>query len=247
MDDRALEDPTQAIARIDTRQADFEATVLARLARRPVGDTELAYRATPKAGTLFLHGQILQRAEYPALGDFAAANGWPGVTATTITLPDMRGKVIRGVAVGGALGEQVGADSRALTTAQMPSHGHTASTTSDSHSHGGSAASAGSHIHDSGNGSMGSAGGHDQHFPTTQFNAAAGSDLGLSAWNSGGSGRGAHTHFFTFDILSAGAHTHSVTTSSDAHTHTVSVGATGGTTAVDMKQASLGWHIAVWT
>lgn len=250
-DDRALELPEEAIGRIDGKLADLESTILARLSRRPVGDVELAFRPAPKPGTIFLQGQTLNRADFPDLwawaqevgavvaGGYTAGNG-----STTFSVPDARGKALRVVAATGeAIGALVGADSRTLTTAQMPAHGHT--TSSDSHAHGGSVGSAGGHNHDTTNGRLDNNGGHGGHFPGTSFNAAAGADLGLAAWNSGGGTRGDHGHFFSLDITSVGGHTHPISTDDDAHSHTVDP--TGGGGAIDMRQASIGINLAVWT
>lgn len=226
--DRTFEGSEQAIATLLRRVDELEARTGEQWARRPTGDTELAFRTTPKAGTLFLHGQTLNRADFPTLWAWAQAHGavvaggyGAGNGSTTFTLPDMRGKVVRGVAATGeALGAQVGADSRALTEAQMPVHDHT-----------GTAATAGSHIHDSANGEMGSAGNHGGHVGGGNSPNADGFAQSNYTGQSGG-----HSHFFTFDILSAGSHSHSVT-----------IGNAGGTTPVDLRQASLGWHLAVWT
>jgi microcystin-dependent protein len=253
---RSLDDLTSALAALTAEVADMKSTATARDGRMPTGDTELAFRASPKAGTLFMQGQTLDRVEYAALWAWAQANGvvvpggyGVGNGTTTFTLPDVRGKVIRGVAVGGALGEQVGADSRALTEAQMPVHDHTATATTDSHSHGGSVGSAGSHSHDSSGGEMGSSGSHGAHNGGSanywqSLNDGQGLFTVPTAFNNSGGG---HTHSFTFDINSAGAHTHTITTSADGHTHTITVANAGGTTPVDLRQASTGWHVAVWT
>lgn len=231
--DRTFEGSEQAIATLLRRVDELEARTGEQWARRPTGDTELAFRTTPKAGTLFLHGQTLNRADFPTLWAWAQAHGavvaggyGAGNGSTTFTLPDMRGKVVRGVAATGeALGAQVGADSRALTETQMPVHDHT-----------GTAATAGSHIHDSANGEMGSAGSHDGHVSQSNVNHAVGTGGLHGHPPSWGDTDGGHSHFFTFDILSAGSHSHSVT-----------IGNAGGTTPVDLRQASLGWHLAVWT
>lgn len=213
MDDRPLESAEAAIGRIDSKLADVESRLLARLSRRPTGDVELAFRATPKPGTLFLQGQTLNRADYPALWAWAQANGavvaggyGAGDGSTTFTVPDMRGKVVRGASTAAALGELVGADSQVLTTSQMPSHSHSGSTGSDSHSHSGSTSSSDG---------------------VGAYTVAAGTERRV--------------------VADDNDHTHTFTTGSDSHTHTVSIGSTGGSTAVDLRQASVGWHIAVWT
>lgn len=228
MDDRALLTLEETVAQLRRDQDDRFSTLLARASRLPTGTMLPTLATVPPPGTLLLHGQTVQRADYPDLWAWTEATAAGGFvrTATTLALPDTRGRVLRGTpASGETVGQQVGADSRTLTEAQMPVHGHTGST-----------GSAGAHIHDTANGEMGLAGGHGGHFPGTQFNAAAGTDLGLAAWNSGGASVGGHNHFFTLDITSGGAHSHSV-----------SIGTAGSGQAFDNRPASLNGHYLIWT
>lgn len=231
-DDRPLDDPASAIAELRAELADIRSTSNARQYQRPTGDIEIAFRGTPKPGTIFLQGQTLNRADFPDLWAWAQASGsvvaggyGVGNGGTTFTVPDMRDRVIVGAGGTVALGGTGGSATRTLTQANLPAHGHT-----------GTAASAGSHVHDSGGGEMASAGDHGGHFPGSSFLAAAGGDLGLAAWNSGGGNRGGHNHFFTFDILSAGA-----------HSHTLTINNTGSGEAFDNRPPYLGVNVAVWT
>lgn len=246
---RSLDDLTAAVATLMAKVADMESTAAARDGRGATGDTELAFRATPKAGTLFMHGQILDRAEYAALWAWAQANGGvvtggygTGNGTTTFTLPDMRGKVVRGASTASALGEQVGADSRALTTAQMPSHTHTATNTSDAHAHTGSTGTD-SHTHSGSTATDGSHSGHNSGVANfwQSLNDGQGS---FSVAANGQTSGGSHGHSFS---TTSDGHSHTMSVNSDTHTHTTTVGSTGGTTPVDLRQASLGWHVAVWT
>lgn len=228
-EDRPVEDYAAAIAALRAELEDHRSTVLARLPTMPTGTMLETLATTPPPGTLLLQGQTVSRTTYARLWqwvqDTSAGGFGVGDGSTTFTLPDTRGKVLRGAATGETVGQAVGSDSRTLTTANLPVHGHT-----------GTAASTGAHIHDSGNGQMASTGDHGGHFPGSQFNAAAGGDLGLAAWNSGGGNRGGHNHFFTFDILSAGA-----------HAHTLTINNTGDGQAVDLRQASIAVNHLIWT
>jgi microcystin-dependent protein len=230
-DDRPLESAEQAIAALRADLEDRYSTLLARAARLPTRlptGTMLATLATaPLAGTVLLQGQTLQRADYPALWAWAqatAAGGFgPGDGATTFVVPDCRGKVLRGVAAAGeTVGQQVGADTRALTIPNLPAHDHNVSTVSAGlHQHGGSTSSTGGHL------------GHSP-FGNGSPLAAAGSDYGFAPWNHGGSNLGGHSH--SVDIDDGGSHTHSVSESS-----------VGSGTAVDMRQASVAVNYLIWT
>lgn len=241
-DDRPLETTEEAVGRIDGKIADLESTLLARLARRPTGDVELAFRGTPKPGTLFLQGQILNRADYPDLWAWAQASGsvvaggyGAGDGTITFTLPDMRGRSVVGVGSNGtdtyALGQLTGAARVTLTTAQMPAHGHTASTGNDTHQH----ASDALHSH-----SISSDGGHAGHNSgATGTNASTGT--GLSVATTTQNTLGGHSH--GGGTGGAGAHSHDAMT----HSHTVTVGSTGSGAAVDARPMQIAVNWAVWT
>lgn len=134
-DDRAAEDPNEALGRLQTQLDDFQATVLARLTKRSTGDVEPTIRLTPKDGTLFLNGALVSRSTYAALWAWVQAESLviagmftTGDGSTTFGLPDFRGRMPIGVGTLGAdvyaLGGTGGAASRALTQAQMPAHSH---------------------------------------------------------------------------------------------------------------------------
>ena len=179
-DDRPINDPVQELAELRRVVEDMRTTLMTRTQRRPTGTVEGMLLAAAPAGTLLLDGTTKTRAAYPALWSWIVENGLNGGApfgngdgSTTFTLPDWRGRVPRGVASGGTPGQLVGADSITLSTAQLPSHSHSISS---SGSHGGHqnfpitvqagsgatdvmcgpAVSAGSHDHGGGTGNTGS-------------------------------------------------------------------------------------------
>lgn len=229
-EDRPLEDAETAIGRIDGDLADFKATILARLSRKPVGDVELAFRPSPKEGTIFLQGQTLDRATYPALwawvqevgalvtGGYTAGNG-----TTTFTVPDMRDKFIIGAGGAVAFGGTGGNASQTLSVANMPPHDHNVTVSLSQHE---------GHAHDI----FANGGNHGAHFPGTQINvgSGAGTIYGLAAWNSGGTGNVAHDHT---ESIEGGGKPHSVS---------VGESSAGSGTAFDNRPPYLGINVAVW-
>lgn len=233
-DDRPLETTEEAVGRIDGKIADLESTLLARLARRPTGDIEMAFRGTPKPGTLFLQGQTLNRIDYPDLWAWAQASGSVvagGYTAgngtTTFTLPDMRDRFLVGASAAIPLGGTGGAATRALVIANLPSHNHNVTGS-------GSTGSAGSHSHGGVVDNSGVHSGHNSGAVTGIDNPGGGLSIASSTQNN----NGGHTHSFGTDIAAG-------------HTHTVSVSITealvGSGTAFDTRPPWLGVNVAVWT
>lgn len=225
-DTRAVDDPVDALAQLQQQVADLTATFNARASRCPTGTLEPSFLPAPKADTLLCNGATISRADYPALFQWASDNSLIGPVfgagdgTSTFVLPDMRGAVLRMPAAGGTVGEKLGADSRVLTTANLPSHNHSVSVADHAtHTHHGITAQDGAH------------GGH---FPGSQFVAAAGVDYGLAAWNSGGVGSGTHNHGFDTDARPLSS-------------HVVSQSNVGSGTAVDLRQASFGLNVLIWT
>lgn len=223
-DDRPLEDPGERVSRVESDLADLRSTLLTRLARRPTGDIEPTIRTTAKPGTLIMAGQTLNRSDFPDLWQWAQDNSLviaglfgSGNGSTTFVLPDFRGRVLRGVAATGeAVGALLGADSVTLTVAQLPAHTHTVTLSEhEGHAH-----------------AVYGAGGHLGHFPGSEFDAPAGSTLGLAAWNSGGANLGDHSHDMSIEGM--------------GKPHTVTVGNTGSGSAVDNRQASVGVNWLIW-
>lgn len=102
----------------------------------------------PDSSWLFCYGQAISRATYSALFDAIGTNFGTGDGSSTFNLPDLRGRVPAGkddmggsaanrVTNGGSgitgttMGAAGGTETHTLTSAQMPSHGHT----QDAHTH----------------------------------------------------------------------------------------------------------------
>lgn len=228
MDDRPLDDPAAAISSLRADLDDLKGTLLAQLSRRPVGDFEIALRATAKPGTLICDGSNVSRTTYAALWAWAQAQSLVtsglftvGDGSTTFGLPDFRGHVLRGKAAAEAIGAVTGADTKTIATANLPAHDHNVSVSS-----------AGSHGHSFDTNASG--GNHGGHFPASSFLAAAGSDLGLASWNGvGATGNVAHSHSGNVD-------------SNGSHTHTVNESAVGSGTAFDVRQLGKAVTFLVW-
>lgn len=222
-EDRPIESVEEALARNERERKDFESTVLARLSRRPAGTIEWTLSTTARQYTVFLHGQTLPRATHPDLWrwiqDTSPAGFGVGDGSTTFTVPDTRGRVLRCTpAAGETVGQQVGADTRTLTTANLPAHDHNVGISSaGTHDHTGSMDSAGSHS------------GHNSGAVTGIDNPGGGLSIASFTQNSGGS----HAHGFS--INNAGSHTHPVTESS-----------VGSGTGFDNRPAALNGHLLVW-
>lgn len=214
-EDRQVQDQVEAIRALRAELDDMRSTLLARASRRPTGDVELAFRATPKPGTLFLQGQTLNRADYPALWAWAQASGsvvaggyGAGNGTTTFTVPNMQGRVLMGAGTLGtdtyALGALTGVARHTLTTGEMPSHNHTPF-----------------------NGSMSSAGGHNQH------------NQDFRNFNNGSGANGVASFYTAFDAgVDKGSHTHAFS---------LEISNTGGGGAHENRQPSLAVNFAVWT
>lgn len=141
-DDRAIGDPAQEFAALRRLVDDLKSTVMTRTLRRPTGTIEASLLTAQPAGALFLNGQTVSRATYPALWQWANDNllvgSGPTTNAfdvgdgsTTFSLPDFRGRVVRNVASGEGILQNVGAD----TTTAVAAHTHTISTDGSHFSH----------------------------------------------------------------------------------------------------------------
>jgi microcystin-dependent protein len=173
---------------------------------------------------LLCDGSAISRSTYASLFAAIGTQYGSGDGTTTFNLPDIKGRTIVGKDSGqtefDTLGEQGGAKTHTLTTAQMPSHTHTGTTSSDgahTHTFSGTTSTDGSHQH------TGARGGTSA-LVLTQ--TAAGDGGVANRWHladgsSGGVGilgtlaAGSHSH--TYSGTTSGAstnHTHTFTTSS---------------------------------
>lgn len=171
-DERSVDDPVQQLGTLQRDFEDFRSTMVARLSRRPTGDIEPTIRDTAKASTLLMQGQLVNRADYPGLwqwagdqalvrtGLFTVGNG-----TTTFGLPNFSGRYIVG---GGTFetitygaGDLVGDNFRALVTGNMPAHNH---------------------------------GGVGNHNPHPEFGIPVAAGSGATAWAGANLSLGAHTH-----------------------------------------------------
>lgn len=227
-DDRPVEDPADALGRLQRQLDDFQATVNARLVRSPTGDIEATTRATAKQNTLICNGQLVSRTTYPDLWQWVQDNSQVvtglytnGDGSTTFGLPDFRGRIPIGVGTLGAdtyaLGQLDGTAKPVITTAQMPAHGHSVSVTGG-----------GNHDHEFTTESGGDHGGHN----SGSFGVAAGGD-GATAGN-GNTSNGNHSH-------------HGFTGHQPDHTHTISQSNVGSGAAFDVRQPSIAINWLVWT
>lgn len=227
-DDRAVEDPTTAVARLQRELDDLRSTLLARVGIRATGDVEPTIRTTPKPNTLIMQGQVVQRAAYPGLWQWVQENALlkvglfgPGDGSTTFGLPDFRGRVLRGVAASGEVpGALIGTDSLVLAIANLPAHTHTINAVND-------------HIHprNSGNRFTNETGWHDGH------NDRTGTSMAGSPPNP----------TVAYGIAQGGVHNHTVDPGdpSGGHSHTATN--TGSGTAIDTRQASVAVNWLIWT
>lgn len=87
------------------------------------------------AGWLYCDGSPVSRTTYAALFSKVGTNWGVGDGSTTFNLPDYRGVMPLGISGTHTLGSKGGAETVALTTAQLPSHSHTGLTGVENQSH----------------------------------------------------------------------------------------------------------------
>ena len=201
--------------------------------------------AAAPSGWLECDGSAVARADYADLFSAIGTVYGAGDGSTTFNLPDLRGEFLRGLdsgrgvdadrVLGSAQGEEYKSHTHTGSSSNTGSHTHTGSVTVNSngaHTHtvSGTAASAGAHTHTLRNylsewGSVSAATAGIEH------NIARGNDQGVRDSNNAVLSAGAHTHTVSGSAASAGAHTHtgsaSIASSGD-HTHAVTVAASGG-------------------
>lgn len=98
-----------------------------------IGEVRFIAIAAPPAGWLVADGRAVSRATYGALFAAIAAVFGPGDGSTTFNLPDARGRALVGAGQGTGLamrttGTKWGVEAIVLSTAQMPTHAHGATT-----------------------------------------------------------------------------------------------------------------------
>ncbi|WP_244474577.1 phage tail protein [Methylobacterium sp. Leaf85] len=226
--------------------------------------------AAMEPGWLPCDGRALSRTVYSALFSIIGTTWGNGDNSTTFNIPDLRGRAMFGAdnlggtaanvltgaggatGLAGALGSSGGAQTVALTIAQMPSHSHTGTAAAaGGHNHGGSTGSAGAHDHGAATASAGghahsgttNAGGshthtgsaapdgtHSHNVKYSQVVLAGGPDIyaAISIGAPGANGTtdpgGAHTH--AVSINAGGEHQHGFSTDPvGGHTHTISAAA----------------------
>lgn len=254
-DDRPAQSEIQTIAQLRRDVDDLRSTVLARVSRRPAGAVEPTILEVAPPDTLLLQGQLVLRDVHPVLWQWVQDNGrvkaglfTAGDGSTTFGLPDLRGRVLLGAGTLGpdtyAVGQLVGAASRVLTEANLPSHDHNVGVAAHAtHDHNVATSSGGSHFHAI-NSSTGSAGSHGGHVGAGASPNANAPEQQTSYTVSAGS----HTHAIDTDTGTTGAHTHAVTEAlAGPTTHTVTESLIGSGTAVDVRQPGIAVGWLIWT
>jgi len=111
----------------------------------PAGFVALYAGITPPAGWATADGSEISRAEYPSYAANMAAASYPwgsGDGTKTVNLPDLRDKIPVGASGTKVLGSGGGAETHAVTTAELPVHNHGGATgtgtssTRPAHNHG---------------------------------------------------------------------------------------------------------------
>lgn len=230
-DERPAPDPVEAIADLQRRLDDLETTLAARILRRPTGDVEMTWRATPKDNTLIMQGQTVTRAAYPQLWAWVTEQALAGVGkpfglgdgSTTFVLPDMRGRVPIGAGTLGpdtvTVGQLIGAARVTLAEANLPRHDHSFSIANHSN-----------HSHTFNTQFLGSHNGH---------NDASGV---IPPWTGGPT--------LPYGVEPAGDHSHGgETTQNSAGSHAWNATPFGSTspTGLDVRQPGVGVNWLIWT
>lgn len=167
---------------------------------------------TAPDGWLLCNGQAISRTDYADLFAVIGVAYGSGDTATTFNLPDLGGRVPVGANNTYLVGGHGGSETHYITTDEMPSHNHTAST-----------ASAGAHTHAFG----------DNRVLTYNYKATSSTGVSERAVAKASSGsymapvvNNSKTDWAGWDV----------TGSAGAHTHTVTVNSSGGGEAMSLMQ-----------
>ena len=228
--------------------------------------TMLPYPAGTSAPEFFLlaNGQAVSRATHARIFDLFGTTYGAGNGTTTFNLPDGRGRAFIGldtmgttaadrVAAATTLGWTGGAETHALTTAQLAAHTHTGTTsTSGSHSHSGTTGAAGGHSHVtfgggvSGRRAVLTAADHPGHSGVGTYVQATGSTTGATSYDPTTNSVSGHAH--SFSTSTDGGHTHWYTTgSSGNHSHSFTTASSGSGDAHNNLQPSMAgsWIIKI--
>lgn len=226
-DTRPADDPVTALANLQKQVDDLQSTLLARVARMPTGTVMGTLLAAAPANTLLLNGSAVTRATYPVLWQWVQDNSLVktglftnGDGSTTFGLPDFRGRVLLGAGTL-AVGATVGADTITLSTAQMPSHGHSVTIQS---------------VGDHGHGLSGDGGNHGNHNGGLDTIASAlqgYQDFFHGVASNTGVGNAGHSH--------GGG-----TGGGGGHSHTVNQSNAGSGSAIDVRQSSIAINWIIW-
>jgi hypothetical protein len=147
-DDRPALLPEEAIAALRRDVDDLKSTLSYRTSRRPTGTMEPTFLTTVPPDTLLLNGASVNRITYAGLWKWVTTNSLNGTIGvqpfgngdlvTTFQLPDLRGRVLIGNDGLAPVGADVGANTKLITIANLPPHGHEiGGGTDDAGSHGG--------------------------------------------------------------------------------------------------------------
>lgn len=227
----------------------------ARLANTSPSGTVVAFAGSVvPSGYLLCNGQAVSTSTYAdlyaAIGNtYDTSGGQAAPGAGLFRVPIMTGRIAVGQNAGtfAVLGSTGGAETVALTTAEMPSHTHV----QDAHDHGAGTLTAAlggvQHTHTTGTLSTGSTGGTHSHTASSNTTGSHDHVLEMAAANST-----SHYHSTVADRVStkpitttsthdsddpvqvAGSHSHTITvnTTNSGHGHTLS-GSTGNASAID--------------
>lgn len=224
---------------------------LCRGLRDTPGTSKETYGTVAPSGWLMEFGQAVSRATFARLFAEIGTTHGIGDGSTTFNLPDSRGRVAVGVGAGSftVLGDKIGEETHALTTAELAAHSHT----QNAHSHGGSTGSQSvdhshsgtsstestAHFHSGTTGNESNTHAHNYNTSGSTTGAGGGTiqlpSEGMVATSPNAPG---HTHAFVSGGQSVN-HTHTMTTGGVSANHTHAVTAD---TAVNQNTGSNAAH-----
>lgn len=185
----------------------------------PIGSIQMYGGTSAPEDWLICDGAAISRTTYASLFAILGTSYGVGNGSTTFNLPDLRGRVAVGKSTDtefDALGETGGSKTETLTTSNLPSHSHSASsgTANNDHTHNGTTNVGGLHTHHVTVGIGYGGSGYGDGYGKTSLN-----NPGSLWYHSYADADGNHQHTFSTGYMS------------NNHTHTVSVNNTGSGTA----------------